>query len=94
LFSVVALVATNLVSLRLLLPDRVRMPSLRRNNDPLLVHISDRTFLFATRTFNSPTSQRNPVTVLQTSVGTSSSIIAELDETVAVLVFPSCCYYY
>ena len=94
LLSVVAVAATYLNGLRLLLPDRVRKPTLRRSNASTLAPISPRKCLFARRVFNPPTSQRNPVKVLQTSVGTSSSIIAELDETIAVLVYPSCCYYY
>ena len=94
LLSVVAVVATYLVGLRLILPDRVRMPTFRRRNASTLAPISPRKCLFARRVFNSPLSHRRPCKVHHTSMGIFSSIIAELDETIAVLVYPSCCYYY
>jgi hypothetical protein len=94
LLSVVAVAATYLNGLRLLLPDRVRKPTLRRSNASTLAPISPRKCLFARRVFNSPLSHRRPCKVHHTSMGIFSSIIAELDETIAVLVYPSCCYYY
>jgi len=86
LLSIVALVATNLRGLRLLLPDRVRVPSLRRNTDSVLAHSSARIYLFDTRAFKLPVAQMNPCNELQTSVGIFSSITTKLDDRIAALV--------
>ena len=82
LLSVVAVVATYLVGLRLLLPDRVRMPILRRSNASTFAPISPRKCLFARRAFNSPLSHRYTCKVHHTSLGIFSSI-SELDDAIA-----------
>ena len=86
LLSIVALVATNLLGLRLLLPERVRVPSLRRNTDSVLAHNSARIYLFDARVFKLPVAQRKPCNELQTSVGIFSSITAKFDDGMAALV--------
>ena len=86
LLSIVAFVATNLRGLRLLLPERVRVPSLRRNTDSVLAHNSARIFLFDTRVFKSSVAQRKPCKELQTSVGIFSSITTKLDDGIAAFV--------
>ena len=86
LLSIVAFVATNRRGLRLLLPDRVRVPSLRRNTNSVLAHNSARIYLFDTRVFKLPVAQRKPCNELQTSVGIFSSITTKLDDRIAALV--------
>ena len=85
LLSVVAVVATYLVGLRLLLPDRVRMPILRRSNASTFTPISPRKRLFARRAFNSPLSHRYTCKVHHTSLGIFSSI-SELDHAIATFM--------
>ena len=86
LLSIVAFVATNRRGLRLLLPDRVRVPSLRRNTDSVLAHNSARIYLFETRVFKSSVAQRKPCNELKTSVGIFSSITTKLDDGIAAFV--------
>ena len=85
LLSVVAVVATYLVGLRLLLPDRVRMPILRRSNASTFTAISPRKRLFARRAFNSPLSHRYTCKVHHTSLGIFSSI-SELEHAIATFI--------
>ena len=86
LLSIVAFVATNRRGLRLLLPDRVRVPSLRRNTNSVLAHNSARIYLFDARVFKLPVAQRKPCNELQTSVGIFSSITAKLDHGMTAFV--------
>ena len=85
LLSVVAVVATYLVGLRLLLPDRVRMPILRRSNASTFAPISSRKCLFARRVFNSTLSHRYTCKVHHASMGIFSSI-SELDHAIATFI--------